>query len=214
MAHTSLPRPWGHTSPVGRPPGLPRSLRTCRHKSEGDGDCGSPASRAMVGTRQRQHTPAGGHREERLPGRERTRGKGWVPLSPISRPLSSLPLPGVCPGTQAVWVGGLSAVGSGYACTGGRPEAPKGKRLPAASTPAPPRDPRTSREKFLLPLHERGRCKERFPLREWEVREDCNFFYKLWPPHLYMGKYFRWNRDCGCRSRGVRSSLGWGNLWF
>lgn len=57
--------------------------------------------------------------------------------SHLSRPLRCLPLPGVCPGTQAVWVGGLSAVGSGDACTGGRPEAHEGKRLPIPSTSAP-----------------------------------------------------------------------------
>lgn len=34
-------------------------------------------------------------------------------------------------------MGGLSAVGSGDACTGGRPEAHEGKRLPIPSTSAP-----------------------------------------------------------------------------
>lgn len=157
MAHTSFPSPWGHTSPVGRPPGLPQSLRTCRHKSVGRIVGAHPSEKWLA--EGRGNTLQQVDREERLPGRERTRGKGRVPALQATQ---SLPLPSVCPGTRAVWVGGLSAVGSGYACTGGRPEAHTGKRLPTASTPAPPGDPRASTEKSLLPLRERGRCKDSF----------------------------------------------------
>lgn len=95
--------------------------------------------------------------------------KGAGPLSPGHSAVSLYPVCALAP-RQCGWVGCLRLA----AAMPAQVVALRHTKARGCQQPPPPRHPGFLLEKFFLPLHERGRCKESFTMREWEVREDRN----------------------------------------
>lgn len=198
----SLPSPWGHTSPVGRPPGLPQSLRTCRHKSVGRTVGAQPPVKWLAegsgNTLQQVDTGRRGCQEGR--GREERGG------SLLSRPLR-VPLCPVCAlaPRQCGWVGCLRLA----AAMPAQVVALRHTQARVCQQPPPPHHPGI--QGLLQSLY--SCC-----MRGGDVRKALRWrsgrFLQALGTSTVHGKVLSVEQRLWCRSWGVRSSLGWGKFWF